>query len=205
MVRDYSKWDDLPISLPHFAESAVRAYKIAMTPPMGPVLLVADSDLQETPVERDAKLRIPKLTLSSPPAGDSAAVADVAKMLVAAENPVLLADRAVRTAEGMAWLVELAETLQAPVVGGKFPSRHPLNQAGGRALIGTADVIVGLEVADLWGAVNSVRDQLQRSSQHLAKADARIVAVSAGDLNIKSNYQYFQRYPETDISIAADA
>src|ERR1035437_10216495 len=50
MVRDYSKWDDLPISLPHFAESAVRAYKISMTPPMGPVVLVADSDLQETPV-----------------------------------------------------------------------------------------------------------------------------------------------------------
>src|SRR5690242_11160830 len=29
MVRDYSKWDDLPISLSHFAESAIRAYKIA--------------------------------------------------------------------------------------------------------------------------------------------------------------------------------
>ena len=25
MVRDYLKWDDLPLSLPHFAESAVRA------------------------------------------------------------------------------------------------------------------------------------------------------------------------------------
>src|ERR1017187_6135066 len=50
MVRDYTKWDDLPISLPHFAESAVRAYKIAMTPPMGPVLIVADSELQENPI-----------------------------------------------------------------------------------------------------------------------------------------------------------
>ena len=34
MVRDYIKWDDLPISLGHFAESAVRGYKYAMTPPM---------------------------------------------------------------------------------------------------------------------------------------------------------------------------
>ena len=33
MVRDYTKWDDTPVSLAHFAESAVRAYKIAMTPP----------------------------------------------------------------------------------------------------------------------------------------------------------------------------
>src|SRR6266481_3131576 len=46
MVRDYTKWDDLPISLTHFAESAVRAYKIAMTPPCMPVLLVADAELQ---------------------------------------------------------------------------------------------------------------------------------------------------------------
>ena len=45
MVRDFTKWDDLPISLPHFGESAVRAYKIAMTPPMLPVLIVADGDL----------------------------------------------------------------------------------------------------------------------------------------------------------------
>src|SRR5258706_1395005 len=37
LVRDFVKWDDQPVSLPHFAESAVRAYKIAMTSPMSPV------------------------------------------------------------------------------------------------------------------------------------------------------------------------
>ena len=205
MVRDYSKWDDLPISLPHFAESGVRAYQVALTPPYGPVLLVADSDLQETPVEPNAKLRIPKLTLSSPPAGDAAAVAEVAKLLVAAENPVILADRCVRTPEGMKLLVELAETVQAAVVGGKFPSHHPLNQAGGRALLANADVILGLEVPDLWGTMNSVRDQQHRSVQTSIKRGTKVVAISAANLDIKSNYQYFQRYPETDISIAADA
>src|SRR3954471_16839025 len=30
MVRDYTKFDDAPVSLTHFAESAVRAYMIAM-------------------------------------------------------------------------------------------------------------------------------------------------------------------------------
>src|SRR5215469_11305146 len=49
MVRDYLKWDDLPLSLPHFAESAVRAYKIAMTSPMMPVLLIADGELPSYP------------------------------------------------------------------------------------------------------------------------------------------------------------
>ena len=37
IIRDFTKWDDAPTSLQHFAESMVRAYKIAMTPPMGPV------------------------------------------------------------------------------------------------------------------------------------------------------------------------
>jgi acetolactate synthase I/II/III large subunit len=204
MVRDYSKWDDMPVSLPHFAESAVRAYKIAMTPPMGPVLLVADSELQENPIEADLKLRIPKLTLSSPPAGDSAAVAEVAKLLVNAQNPVILADRAVRTDEGMKLLVELAETVQAPVIGGKFPTQHPLNQAG-RGLIANADLVIGMEVPDLWGVFNTMRDQLHRTTRSIVKPGMKIVSISAGDLDIKSNYQYFQRYPEVDISIAADA
>src|SRR5919197_3445238 len=61
MVRDYTKWDDLPISLTHFAESSMRAYKVAMTPPRGPVVLVADSDLQERPVEDLSKMHVPRL------------------------------------------------------------------------------------------------------------------------------------------------
>src|ERR1019366_1807184 len=47
MVRDYTKWDDLPISLTHFGESAVRAYKIAMTPPMGPVVIRSEEHTSE--------------------------------------------------------------------------------------------------------------------------------------------------------------
>ena len=149
LVRDFSKWDDTPISLDHFAESAVRAYTLATTPPMGPVLLVADSELQERPLARDFTLRIPKLTTSAPPQGDMTAVAEIAKRLVAAETPVIVADRAARTPAGLASLVELAETLQAAVVdqGGRmnFPSRHALNQSGqSRAAIAAADVILGL-------------------------------------------------------------
>jgi len=210
MVRDYTKWDDLPISLPHFSESAVRAYKIAMTPPMMPVVMVVDTDLQESPVSQSAKLRIPKLTLASPPQGDSGAVAEAARLLVAAENPVIVADRAARTAAGMKYLVELAELLQAPVVdqAGRmnFPSRHPLNHSDrpGRLIAG-ADVILGLEVWDFWGTVNSFRDQLHRSSRLLTRPGTKLIHITAGDLYAKSNYQDFQRYAEVDLSIAADA
>src|SRR5580692_11289840 len=50
ITRDFTKWDDQPTSLQHFAESTVRAYKIATTPPMGPVLLSLDAELQENPI-----------------------------------------------------------------------------------------------------------------------------------------------------------
>ncbi|HET9834314.1 MAG TPA: thiamine pyrophosphate-dependent enzyme [Vicinamibacterales bacterium] len=209
LVRDFVKWDDLPISLQHFAESAVRAYKIAMTPPMMPVLLVADGGLQEDPIPAE-RPRIPKLTLALPPQGDSNAVDETARLLVGAESPLIVADRLARTPAGMAHLVTLAELLQAAVVdqGGRmnFPSRHALNQSDrSRELVGAADVILGLELTDFWGTVDAYRDQLHRTSRPIAKAGAKLVSITAGDLFMKANYQDVQRYPEVDIAMAADA
>jgi acetolactate synthase-1/2/3 large subunit len=212
MLRDFLKWDDQPASLPHFAESAVRAYKIAMTPPMMPVLIVLDGGLMEDPVSPEIKprLRVPRLTLTSPPQGDSGAVAETARLLVGATSPVIIADRLSRTPAGMTHLIELAELLQAGVIdqGGRmnFPSRHPLNQHNvGRATLAGADVILGLEVTDFWGTVNAFRDSLVRTSRSIITPTAKMVSITSGDLFLKANYQDFQRYPEVDIAMAADA
>src|SRR5579883_931104 len=201
MVREYTKWDDLPISLPHFAESTVRAYKIAMTPPREPVVIVLDSTLQESPIAKETVLRIPKLTLDAPPQADSASVMAAAKLLVAAENPVVIAGHVVHSEAGMQHLIEFAEALQAPIVdqGGNLPSHHPLNQSGGRALVANADVILGLELDDFWGAVHTYRDQLYRSSQSITRANAKLISISSLDLYTKSNYQDFERFQEVDI------
>jgi acetolactate synthase-1/2/3 large subunit len=219
MVRDYVKWDDTPVSLQHFAESAVRAYKVSMTPWAGPVVLVADAELQERPIPEHAQLRIPKLTLAAPPQADSGAVAELARLLVNAASPVLIADRAARTQAGMERLVELAELVQASVVSTlpntmppigpgrmNFPSRHPLNQTlRSAAAIAEGDVIVGLEIANFFGATNSYRDQIERSSRPATKSGARLVTISAGEFSSKANYQDFQRYSEVDLALAGDA
>ena len=209
MVRDYTKWDDTPWSLGHFGESAVRAYKVAMTPPMAPVVMVLDGGLQEHPIATGENLSIPRLTVPSPPQGDSAAVEEVARMLVAAEFPVLVADRLARTPQGMTLLVELAEELQAAVIdhGSRmnFPSHHPLNQtqrAG--AAVADADVVVGLEVMDFWGTINRLRDQLHRSTRRVAQRTAKLVTITTADLYIRSNYQDFRRMQDVDLAIAAD-
>jgi len=209
LVRDFTKWDDQPVSLPHFAESAVRAYKIMMTPPMGPVAITIDTDLQDDQIPAGTNLRIPKLSPSTPPAGDAAAIDEAAKMLVAAENPVLVAGRMARTPEGVKRLVELAELLQCAVLDQhrrlNFPNRHPLNQSnragqGGKPLmvpVGMApDLVVGLESNDFYSTIRGVR---QRNPQ------MKVISISAGDLFQRSNYQNFQRYTEEDLSIAADA
>src|SRR5205085_7843375 len=116
MVREFVKWDDQPASLQHFAESTVRAYRITMTAPMEPVVISIDMDLQEEAIEHADKLRIPKITRLSHPQGDTSALREAAKLLVNAEKPVIIADRAVRSQNGVKLMVELAETLGAPVV-----------------------------------------------------------------------------------------
>jgi len=202
MVREFVKWDDTPVSLQHFAESAVRAYKVAMTPPRLPVVLVADTEMQDNQIPAGENLRIPTLTLTAPPAGDPAAVAEAAKMLVAAENPVIVAGRAASSgsAEGLRLMVELAETLQAGVIDQyqrlNFPSHHRLNQSlNPRAALANADLVLALEPGDLYGTLRPVRQ----------RRPIKVITITSGDLYLKSNYQDFQRFNDTDLSIGADA
>jgi acetolactate synthase I/II/III large subunit len=206
LVRDFIKWDDTPLSLTHFAESTVRAYKLAVTPPMGPVAIQLDGHLQEADTHGVVP-RIPKITTPQPPHGDTAALREAARLLVNAENPVILSGRTARTPEGMDLLVELAEALQAPVSGSgrmNFPNQHYLSQ-GGRGLIRQADVILGLEETSLWDTVNGMRDQVHRTAYRVAKDDVKLISIGSNDLFIKSNYQMFQRFQPVDLDITGDA
>lgn len=214
MVRDYIKWDDNPVSLSHFAESTVRAYKIAMTPPYEPVLIVADGKLQEEPIE-EKNLKIPKLVMSAPPQGDAGAVREAARLLVAAENPVIVAGRAARTQQGMGLLVELADLLQARVHDQRlrmnFPSAHPLYADPGtlplNPNVADADLLLALEAQDVWNMTHRMTplNRFGMESSSKLKPEAKIITVSAVELNHKSNYQDFGRYMEADLSITGDA
>ena len=210
IVRDFVKWDDRPGSLQHWAESATRAWKYAMTPPYGPVLLVTSTDLQEIPIEEQPRPVIPNPPRIAPPQAEDGGLREAAKMLVAAEAPVLVCDRLARTPAGMASLIELAELLQAPVVDASgrmnFPWRHPLNQTSrARAIVGQADVILGLEMTDFWATTHSFVPHAQTGTQRIVKPDTKSVSLTAVDLNFHSNYQDFERYPDVDLALEGDA
>ena len=211
IVRDYTKWDDNPVSPQHFAQSFVRMYKIATTPPYGPVMMALDGGLQTEPIREDGeKLYIPKFFPSAPPQGDSGAVKEAARLLANAERPVIVADRAARTANGVKLLVELAELLQAPVVdqGNRmnFPNTHHLARPA--SVVAQADVVIGLELSDYWNTVNGFIDNgdegIGRNVTKI-KPGTKLISISSVDLLTKSNYQDFQRFQSIDVSMPGDA
>src|SRR5947208_12599435 len=211
LVRDFTKWDDTPVSLQHFAQSFVRAFKIAMTPPCGPVAISLDAGLQQEPIRNNGeRLSIPRYVPTSPPQGDSGAVKEAAQLLANAQNPVIVADRVARSENGVRLLVQLAELLQAQVIdqGGRmnFPKTHYLSRPP--TVVSNADVILGLELADFWATVNAWTDNGEHGigvNSTMIKPDTKLISINSSELLTKANYQDFQRFQPVDVAMAADA
>jgi len=210
LVRDYTKWDDYPMSLQAYAESFMRAYTMSVTSPMEPVLMVLDTELQEQPIADPRDIRVPPLREPSPPVGSPDALAAAASLICNAKAPVIVADRAVRTQAAMDMLVKLAESLNAPVIDllGRmnFPTNHYLNHSSLQAkLLKEADVILALEVGDVWGLTETVPDTISRPSTPRAKSDVKVISISTAYLYGKSNMQDAERYCAPTLPIAGDA
>jgi hypothetical protein len=136
---------------------------------------------------------------------------ELARLLVNADTPVIVAGRAALTPAGIASLVELAELLQAPVNDGpqftlrmNFPTRHPLKGAG---VVANADLILGLELPDFYQLTHRVTpvNRFGMESTPTTKPGAKLVTISASELVTRNNYQDGGRYNEVDLAIPADA
>jgi acetolactate synthase I/II/III large subunit len=212
IVRDFTKWDDQPHSLQGWAEATVRAYDLMTTVPMGPVLITSDSDLQEDPIpkEVDSRLSIPKLKDRGQPVGDPALLREAARMLVAAEHPVIYTNRYARTENGPALLVQLAEALQAPVVDDhgrmNIANRHPLNHSARRErVLAEADVILALEPVYPWALTDYVADLIGRPELPPRRnPNLKVIHLGSEMLLEKSNFGDIQRYFSADLSIPGD-
>ncbi len=210
IVRDYTKWDDTPVSAEHFAQSFVRAYQIATAAPCGPVVLSLDDGLAQEPIRDFGQaLYIPKYVPTAPPQGESGAVREAARLLANAEFPVIVADRAVNTQRGMNLLVQLAELLQAPLIRQRarlnFPTTHYLGRPA--SVIAQADVILGLELTDYWAVVNKFTDDNEEGVGRIAlrlKPGTKLISVATQQFITKSNYQEFERFQSVDVPIAGD-
>ena len=210
-VRDYVKWDDQPASIRSFPESFIRAYRIATTEPTGPVYLCYDANLQENPIKEE----IPFPDLSRYPApvplqASEEGFAKTIRWLLEAKWSVIIADWVGRTGEGFHALIELDELLSIPVLdrGGRFnfPSLHPLNLTGmEKAVLSEADLVLGLDVADLFGAISERREEgANRISVSILPSGAKIIHVDLRNLVTQSWVQDYGKLPELDLSIHAE-
>jgi len=144
MVRSFTKWDALPKTLPESLTALQEAYRQAVTPPMGPTLVVLDIELQK---EEAGNLAIPTFTPPKFPTVELTRVREIAQGLVNAQNPRIAVGR-LRTPDGVKLSIQLAElvgaTTSTAATGGpmSFPQRHPLQGPGADT---NYDYTLGLE------------------------------------------------------------
>ncbi|MEE8370087.1 MAG: thiamine pyrophosphate-binding protein, partial [Dehalococcoidia bacterium] len=105
-----------------------RAFKVAMDPPRGPVLLSVPTNLMDE--EADVEI-VPASYTSARPRPDPDAVERLADLIAGAESPIIICGDGVAIAGAQPELVALAETIGARVHASfsaelPFPSDHPL-------------------------------------------------------------------------------
>src|SRR5918993_443198 len=154
-VREYVKHDDQPNSVDAVPESFLRAYRIAMTEPRGPVYICLDTDVQEEKISQP--MVVPHAQLFRPPAGPAAnpeSLRQASRLLAEAEWPVIVAGELGRNPKALPALLDVAEELGAAVIDSDgryaFPSTHPLNLTNAREeALRNADVVLALDVPSL--------------------------------------------------------
>ena len=153
IAAPFTKWGTEVLHAEDLPTVLRRAFKVATTPPMGPVLvslpldvLAGEFELEYEPGPRtDARLR---------PA--ARAVEDAAALLAGARDPVMVVEDGVARCDALDEVVRLAELTGARVCQQwmsdvNFPVDHPLylgdldtNSPATRKLLGRADVLVAV-------------------------------------------------------------
>ena len=167
MIRHYTKWDDLPASIPAAHESLLRAALMTSTPPQGPVYVCLDAGLQESRYAASAPT--PDPSRFQPPVAPTPAadlVERAAQCLEAAKSPVILMGRVSRSPAAWQQRIALAERLGAAVLtdlktAASFPTDHPLHAAPpglfprpeALAKLRESDAVLSLDWVDLAGTL----------------------------------------------------
>jgi thiamine pyrophosphate-dependent acetolactate synthase large subunit-like protein len=146
MVRSFTKWDAQPTTLADSLTAIQRAYTEAITPPMGPTMVVLDIELQK---EEAGALPVPAYRAPAIGGVPATEAREIATALLRAQNPRIAVGR-LRTPEGVQHAVALAELVGASTSTAatngpmSFPQRHPLCGPGAST---TYDYTLGLETA----------------------------------------------------------
>src|SRR5947199_5001663 len=156
MIREYVKWDYELRTSTQLETVVDRALAVSQAEPQGPVYLTLPREVlaeKHEVFEYAAASRAPK---PGAVAAAPDAIAEAARLLTAARNPIILTKAAGRDPLAVPALVKLAEALGAPVIDQfhtymNFPQDHPLHAGFDAApYLDDADCIVAVESDVLW-------------------------------------------------------
>ncbi|MXY71310.1 MAG: thiamine pyrophosphate-binding protein [Acidobacteriia bacterium] len=175
-----------------------RAYKVATTPPGGPVYLAMTNGALEAQDVRSEIVPAERFLMSARPRPEAAAVEQTADWLAQAKRPLIVVGDEVWKSGAQADLVKFAEAYNVPVTSGtggyfNFPSRHPLHL--GRFSMRSDYAQGGVDLALMVGARDFGIWRLPTGPE--APMDARIVRIGLNAGNMGRNYP-------TDLALLAD-
>ncbi|OGA13672.1 MAG: acetolactate synthase [Betaproteobacteria bacterium RIFCSPHIGHO2_12_FULL_69_13] len=167
LVRDYTKWDNQPASVPAAYEALLRAVQIAGTAPRGPTYVNLDAALQEAKLASLPPLPdATRYRAAAPSVPARETIESAAKLLSGAKRPAMLVGRASRSESDWKARTALAEKLQARVftdlkAGAAFATDHPLHAVPpatflspeGARLLREADAVLALDWIDPAGTL----------------------------------------------------
>jgi thiamine pyrophosphate-dependent acetolactate synthase large subunit-like protein len=209
MIREFVKYDDQPNSLDAVPESFLRAYRIAMTEPKGPVYVCLDTDVQEQKVT--TPMIVPHAQLFRAPAAPGAnpeSLRRASQLLAEAQWPVIVAGEIGRNPKALPALLDIAEALAAPVIDADgryaFPSTHPLNLTTAREeALGGADVVLALDVPSLGVPLGpSVRER--GNFAPVIRPDCKVIHITLLDLERQSWVSDVMWLLPVHVPVAAD-
>ncbi|CAL9620406.1 Benzoylformate decarboxylase [Nocardiopsis dassonvillei] len=194
MARPFVKWADRVGSLPTLHAAITRSAEMAGRAPAGPAYLDVPLEVLLEPWEGGEGVPVAPRGARVSPLEE---ITEVLDLLLRAENPVIVTETAGREADGMAALLEFAETLRIPVVEpgsavcANFPREHELHMGG--------DIEPFMDTADL---ILLVRCRAPFYPPSRRPSKARIVVVDDVPQRPHMAYQvlYADRYLEGDVA-----
>jgi benzoylformate decarboxylase len=190
MARPFTKW---AYEVRHAAEipaAMARAFKIAETPPTGPVFLSLPVNVMEERADIDlpARTRVDGRLL-----GDPAKVEQAAALLATARHPAIIAGDGCARSGALSALARLAEMIAARVHAEPlnallvFPTDHPLyagplvpNARQSAAMLEGADVILTVGASNL--------APLVYTGHRMIPEGARLIQVDVNDRELGKNF-----------------
>jgi benzoylformate decarboxylase len=130
MTKQFTKWSAEVHRADRIPEYLNRAFKVAATPPTGPIYLALPSNLLGETI-KIANPDAERSRITPRIAGDPDALAEAAKLLAGAKRPLIVAGSGIAKAGATEELIKLAEMIAAPVVMEprysflSFPTTHP--------------------------------------------------------------------------------